>query len=1043
MNKSVLQIIAFSLFLLWGPGTYASTNRDTLPAAAFHLDHYTDEDGLPQNSINSIARDRYGFIWLATEDGLARFDGREFKRMTWKKRMVRSHRFQTLYRDAVSGNIVALNDAEQRVEMTKREEKVNTVDGNMPGMDVWWKLKNADTSGKVMVFKLPHTSNGWKQGVVTTKIGVRTGKNAFFICGNDSVTFFRNGRIVYTVPFYIGNRWNFFLNNGRLCYLHGTEKVTVFSEAGKKELVIKGPLAAALKRGDKNKNPLIFWNVAEAGQQLIGYDHSFYTVRDITGSEFITQCVFTGFDINGNDIKSFYYDQERGRLYLGSLTRGLFVLTGKAFTTLTTGTGSGEFGDLLSDIYYGQTPYGDSSVLAAQGKLLSLYGKPMDIPSVSERVSMDYYSLLTDKRGDIWNKTGFMLFRFSPTDFSLKEQWKMPDAIANLYEGLNGDIWIGARKKGMWRLSPGKDHVIPELFYDQPEHITSFLQPADDTMLIGTASGFFRMKLSSKKTDTIQGLNGAHIRSIYEAAPGEIWLTTYGSGFYLFRGNNVISFPTDRYNYLATAHCIVEDKKGFFWITTNKGLFQVARSDLLSYADGKIKEVYYHYYDKRNGFNTNEFNGGCQPCATILNNGYISFPSVNGLVLFDPGEVRPELPEMPLYIDGVALDGKDTVLTALEQLPHDFSHFTLFISTPYMGDRKNLFIQYAIVKNNGDTLWQEVPEKGAISVSTMLPGKFRLLIRKRNGFGENNYSLISLPLQVLPAWYHTFWFYMGCLLALSAGCWLFVRARLQLAGKRNRELEARINDRTRELSHTLKELKVSQERLVRQREFENILFHSVSHDIRTPLRFLALTAGKVYEGLQKENTSDYILTSKNVRDHVNTTYYMVNNLLDYLKLHKSNGSKNDMSIFDLHQLTVDKKEVFSAIAAEQGVRIENKVPVGTMLHNNRLLLDIIIHNLLDNAVKATMHGLITIEAGYSGEDMLIEMTDTGAGMPPEVMSWINTEVRPEANNDTLEKVGTGWLMIRELAVITRLRIRVVSANDKGTTVVLYCPLQLS
>jgi signal transduction histidine kinase len=89
---------------------------------------------------------------------------------------------------------------------------------------------------------------------------------------------------------------------------------------------------------------------------------------------------------------------------------------------------------------------------------------------------------------------------------------------------------------------------------------------------------------------------------------------------------SVESIIPDKYDYLwpttendllqhikATAHYFMENKKGFFWIPTNKGLFQVKKDLLLSYAKNPKQSIYYHFYNKDSGFLMNDFNGGASP----------------------------------------------------------------------------------------------------------------------------------------------------------------------------------------------------------------------------------------------------------------------------------------------------------------------------------------------------------------------------------------------------------------------------------------------
>src|SRR5690606_7031478 len=102
--------------------------------------------------------------------------------------------------------------------------------------------------------------------------------------------------------------------------------------------------------------------------------------------------------------------------------------------------------------------------------------------------------------------------------------------------------------------------------------------------------------------------------------------------------------PLDGQGFLAHAKCMLKDTAGYFWITTSKGLFRVYGQDFVDYADSRDSRVYYQYYGKSNGFNSNEFNGNCQPCGIVLDNGYFSFPSLNGLVVFNPYSINPDYP---------------------------------------------------------------------------------------------------------------------------------------------------------------------------------------------------------------------------------------------------------------------------------------------------------------------------------------------------------------------------------------------------------------
>src|SRR5690606_4887016 len=155
--------------------------------------------------------------------------------------------------------------------------------------------------------------------------------------------------------------------------------------------------------------------------------------------------------------------------------------------------------------------------------------------------------------------------------------------------------------------------------------------------------------------------------------------------------------------------CIVEDRNGFFWISSNKGLFQVKEKSLLDYAAKKVTAIYYHYYNKDAGFLTNEFNGGCQPCATRLGS-TVFFPSMSGVVTFNPEETSPNLPRYAIFIDEALIDNQKVSLGDTLYLNRKFDRITLFINSPYYGNNNNLNFE---AKLEGDDYneWTKVSDE--------------------------------------------------------------------------------------------------------------------------------------------------------------------------------------------------------------------------------------------------------------------------------------------------------------------------------------------
>ncbi len=972
---------------------------------SYFIRHFTDEDGLPQNSIKSIAPDQHGFIWLTTEDGLVRFDGETFKRFGKENIPVSSNRFGNLYFGGGGKKLFVTNDWQEQVRIESGSAKLDQQSATPA--EAWFRYfpedRDTDTANtEVNAFQAVGLPNRRKRYLHIRQNILHAQDGGFYICRMDSLFFSREGRTVFGLAFRPADIWNFFLLDEQLHYIYPDGSISRFTTAGEERLTIRGALAT---ESEMKKLPVtVFWNVCVRDHILVSVGNNIYSLRADSRGKLASRLILSGFEMEACNIYSAYYDEKKSMLYLGSETKGLYVFSGKQFRTLTSGIGE--------DVYYAQAAYKDNTILTSQGIRLGLSVKPSVFPFLRNLMEIDFYSIFTD-HGDIWTKRDDKIYKIKDATWQQAGEWQLPGEVTILYKGAGDMLWIGTRKHGLYQMGMRQAGNGPALCIPSLANISYIQDAGNGRLWIGTGGGLYRWDTGLKKLDTIRGLQDNYIRSIYLSAPDEVWITTYENGFYLYKDEKLVTFPLDKDRFLSAAHCIIEDRKGYFWVTTNKGLFQLSKADLLRYASGRQEHLYYHYYDKHEGFNTNEFNGGCQPCAVRLDNGYISLPSLNGLVLFNPDSLQTRFPDKELFIDGIELNRRKIGYTELTRLPREFEQLSFQVSTPFMGNRRNVYMMYALVRSDPPELWLTVPEDGTISLSTLPAGDYTLLVRKLNGFGEHNYTERSIRFTVAAAWYQTAWFYGACILLLAACCWVFLRLRLRYIKKRNVLLEQGIAMKTKEL--------------LRQNDIQEKIIRSVSHDIRTPLKYQLLLAKKIHEGLLKEQSAQ-AASAKVMSDYTHRLYHMVENLLKYLKVQIAN-TPGSHEHFALYALTEEKCMIFSEIAQVKGTRITNHVAPDLFATGDEQLLGVILHNLLDNAVKVTRNGFIDIRAQYQEGRLLIEVSDTGPGLSKALQQWIN---QADMDMPSPQQSGIGLLMVRELTAMLGISLQVVAETGKGT-----------
>lgn len=997
--------------------------EDTLQ---YTVQHFTDENGLPQNSVKSITRSSSGFIWFTTENGLVRYDGHSFKTFNKDNTNISSNRFvvitpeldhpDRLYTVTDAGDVVSISNAD-----------INLTPEHVP-----YGLYSLDESR----LQLPGSTrsalplpNLYKDYMIFSYYCFPLNSHSYYVAGSDTLSLYNGKQVVQQAPFRHNDFWGFFLLQGLLYHVNNQGAVHHLEKSGMKT----GRLTGAILQNPAYRpgsSPLkIFWNRA-ASHVFVYLAGSLYLLEP-DGDNLNTRLMLTGFDFTAQGIVSLYYDEPGQRFFLGSFTEGLFVLKRKQFYTTPETKGI---------VFYAQAPYTNNTTLTAQGIVAGPYLPARKLDAIFKTDENDHNGLLIDRNGYIWKKCFKVLYKFNKTGTSLLRKWEFPEEQSVIYQDLAGTIWLGIKQLGLYRLDTTLKQEDFVRYSAAFRDITYLQEDSAGNLWIGCNSGLHKLHLADGAVETIWDLQQKRIRSLYARSPDEVWITTTGDGFYLYTHHRIVRFPLDEQRYLAVSHSITEDDRQHFWIPTNKGLFEVPRADLLAYAHGQQKKVFYLYYDKSDGFNTNEFNGGSEPNAVKLQNGYISFPSLNGLVWLYPPAVRPELPDKNIFIDKVEMDQRLLPTGDTMQLSRNFNRLRIYLTTPYYGNAYNLNMEYSLTPAGEAQQWQPVDDDGSIVQAGLPSGEYILLIRKQSGFGIDNYAYKSVILNIPAAFYETTWFKVMAVLLFGLLIWAYTRLWLLAVKRKNKVLEFRISKRTASLQETLTALRLSEENLLHQMRMQERLIAAITHDVKSPLKYVVSTAAHHYK-LMKESAAgqDTLLNNAQmIYDATYRMYHFIDNLLQYIKSNAQYAHTLYVS-FNVSEVIMEKVNVFAGIATANNTNIVMRVPPDLQLHNSPQLMGIVVHNILDNATKFTFNGTITLFAEKRGNGVAITIKDTGIGMPPQLVEWSNRHAEYSSEQDLpdVNQKGFGLIIIHELLKLVGGTMHIESEMGKGTTITLY------
>lgn len=968
----------------------------------------TDSEFLPQNSIKSIVPDKYGFIWMTTENGLVRYDGKNFDIYDSHTTQIKSNRLIYITGNYQADSLYTTNDWDEQCIFI-HQRKVHIVDKKLHPKALQFD-KNDPNSRFI--------SNGVPSLLLDAPkrpyhIPLASG-NYYFIDNNTVRLFNAKKQLLHKIHFEYESNSCFFAIGDILFYLE---------KNGKYAIIENGRIKKKILNIDPKAENMLYWN--SVAQQAFFYSGNNLYQLHYKNNQLQKSLLIENEDLANQRINSIYFNVESKIVYLGSTTKGLGIYKIKNFKTLVPNKPG------LSEIFYSLSTLNSSTVISGSGILMNNNEIIADLNFISDK-----YGMALDRDKNIWTYEGSKLIRYQKKgDYQQSKVWELGKEITSLFADSNGEIWyslaLGRKKSGiLFNFIPDENPTFTT--YTTLDFHPKFLAKCDpNTLLMAGNDGLKALNLRNKEVTIVKGTESLKVRNIFISSKKNIWISTYENGFFLLKNNKIYSFPLDKNQYLLSSHCIVEDKKGFFWISTNKGLFQVKERNLLDYANATISKIYYHYYSKEAGFLTNEFNGGCQPCATT-NATNIFFPSINGVVTFNPDKIEPVLPTQPTFIDEVMVDNQRTTINDTLFLNREFERITFFITSPYYGNVNNLNFE-AKLEGTGNKEWTKISKENNISFTTLSPGEYQLIVRKLSDF-DSKYDYKKITIIIEPAFWETLWFKIVVVLLIIVIGIISYNIRVRYITRKNLLLEKKINEQTNDLKSTISTLRATRENLNKQIENNTKIIQYITHDIKSPLKFMAMASKYMYDSFDKDS-EDLKENIQAIFTSSSQMFNFVDNLLEYSKGYLDKGVI-DNEEFKINDVVFNKIALFQNIANAKKVVIKNHIPTEAILTKNKQLFSIIIHNLLDNAIKNTIYGTIQFSAGSDDLYSYVSIQDTGNGIEKHTVEYYQTLIdNYDLQRDKKFKT-MGMYMIIELLLILNGKMNIESELGKGTKITL-------
>jgi len=844
-----MNIKSFFLFLLYIVFQAFTVHSQKL---SINLTAISSSNDLSQHTISAIHKDKFGFIWFATQDGLNKYDGFKFeifKHSPKNKFSLPANHINSISEDK-NGNLWIgtrafgiskfIRSTNSFINYSHESGKTNSLSSNKVN--------------KIYVAKNGLIWIGTESGL--SLLDEKTGKFKKFFNNSSEKNSLSSSNILsifedHSNNIWIGtdqglNRlnkdqstWKRFYNS-KITH-PANSSVNAITEDQNKQIWIGTSLG--INQVNTTTGELIFYPIEKDKNSYDGINpiYSLVSSKDQklwVGSNTTLQL----FDINNKQIISInensvnenltpndgiysLFEDPSGILWIGTSSEGvikydrnLTYFPSYNYSVSNTPTSKnivrGISEDKKGNLYLA-TDAGLEYYNRSNGTYRSFKHSPVDAKSLSSNYTTA--ALVNRANSGVWVTTssnGLNYLDIRTGKFIHYKQGKgqlylNSDNTYSLLEDRNGKIWIGTDGGGVNVFDPVKktfikyvhdkndphsiaDNSIQYIYEDNRGHI----------WISGYTNGLSIFDPSTEKFTRINTSNSkisSNITSVLnEDTKGNMWIGTMERGLnkYNIKTKSFVSYSEENGLLNSTINFISTDSEGYIWISTNQGVVRLDPENQL-----------FKNFGKFNGLKSLEFN---LASGINLKSGEIVFGSINGFNIIDPKNIKYNKNRPKIVFRGLEVLNKSVkirennsplneniLLTKEIKLKHSQSVFTIsYAALDYTISENN---KYAYKLEGFDKEWNYVGSERKATYTNLDPGTYIFRLKASNENNIWNNDGINLTIHVSPPYWMTWWFRGLILLTVLGIIYLFFRFKINTVNKQKIELEKLVNERTSEI----------------------------------------------------------------------------------------------------------------------------------------------------------------------------------------------------------------------------------------------------
>ncbi|MHB1022727.1 MAG: sensor histidine kinase [Acidobacteriaceae bacterium] len=769
------------------------------PLRQYEHQSWQTSSGLPQNTVHSIVQTQDGFLWLATEGGLVRFDGVDFSVFdTQTTPQMKSNFIYHVMEDSSGGLWISTGDG-----LLYRQNgifKTFGIQDGLPSSIVWstWQ----DHAGRLYALTSAGLARKINHHFVTISgtedVASDAGQQIFaedahgtlWLATSRGLIFIQPGaasaQVVQNID-TLGEVQALTIDTTGRVWIGGRNGLAIFANREKSLLPMRQGLpsnAITALLADANGS---VWIGTSKGLALFRHGSiSVVGAKDGLANVRITRLFrdregamwaasdhglarITGNhieiakqDFSSNSVLSIYEDRE-GSMWVGTDAGGLSVLRAQKFSTVTAEDGLSDdfvravFQDHAGSIWIGTNGGGLNHI--SPGGITSL--------RTANGLSSDIVLTIAETGSDLWVGTPDGLNRIHNGHIQVltSADGLADDFIRSLYADQDGSLWIGTRH-GLSHLAQGKVTTYSKADGLGSDVIGTILRDHSGNLWVGTMDGLSRLHNNTITNLTAHnGLSSNIVTTLFEDAKGDLWIGTSGGGLNELANGKILQFPSASDSLPDTVYGILEDTHANLWLSARKGIYRVSEESLNRYASRQSSSIPVSLYGTADGMKISECSSGGYPSVWRMNDGTLWFATLKGAAFIHPesafeNQVPPLAAIEQVMVDDQSVDA----MTAFTVAP-GHSRITIhYAGLSFVAPKK---VRFRYKLEGLDRKWIDAGNRRTAYYTNLPPGKYSFLVYASNNDGVWSTQPAEIHFRIQPHYYQTLWFYGLIVLAIG------------------------------------------------------------------------------------------------------------------------------------------------------------------------------------------------------------------------------------------------------------------------------------